>query len=173
MSIALTRDKPKHRRAHRAHGYLPPDHRPKTSTQCGSLMHRVSTPLNSSCLPDSWSPCTEIGVALTTFGTLFMFLGIMLFFDAALLALGNVSVPPRQPVRALTFHPSTLDPIPLRPHAHHWTPENGFVLCSQAKIAWNDLLPRWRSARLFQIPIRWDDGRDLWILEPLWVGLSP
>ncbi|KAI9569730.1 Got1-domain-containing protein [Boletus coccyginus] len=36
------------------------------------------------------SDAQKIGVALTTFGTLFMFLGIMLFFDAALLALGNI-----------------------------------------------------------------------------------
>ncbi|EAU91323.2 golgi transporter [Coprinopsis cinerea okayama7 len=32
----------------------------------------------------------EIGVALTTFGGLFMLLGVMLFFDGALLALGNI-----------------------------------------------------------------------------------
>ena len=33
---------------------------------------------------------TEIGVALTTFGALFMLLGVMMFFDGSLLALGNV-----------------------------------------------------------------------------------
>lgn len=34
---------------------------------------------------------TEIGVGITSFGMLFLFLGMVMFFDAALLALGDVS----------------------------------------------------------------------------------
>jgi len=36
------------------------------------------------------SDAQKIGVALTTFGGLFMLLGVVLFFDGALLALGNI-----------------------------------------------------------------------------------
>ncbi|KZP17952.1 Got1-domain-containing protein [Athelia psychrophila] len=36
------------------------------------------------------SDAQKIGVALTSFGGLFMMLGVILFFDGALLALGNV-----------------------------------------------------------------------------------
>ncbi|KAF8577997.1 Got1-domain-containing protein [Ramaria rubella] len=36
------------------------------------------------------SDAQKIGVALTSFGVLFMMLGVMLFFDGALLALGNI-----------------------------------------------------------------------------------
>lgn len=44
-----------------------------------------------SAFPPLLRPSSEIGAGLTGFGSLFLVLGVILLFDKALLALGNVS----------------------------------------------------------------------------------
>ena len=113
----------------------------------------------------------EIGVALTSFGGLFMLLGVMLFFDGALLALGNVSLwdhgsVPRTDMHMLTRLVSP-DPLPRRPHSHHWPAQNILLLRAETKAAGDDLLHRRHPPRVPQVALRRRHRRDVWLPEPL------
>lgn len=77
----------------------------------------------------------EIGVALTSFGALFMLLGVILFFDGALLALGNVRAPAsayahlRSHVPCLTISLPACGTLYLHRHGdgtHYYSTARGF-----------------------------------------------
>jgi hypothetical protein len=56
---------------------------------------------------------SEIGVGLTAFGAIFLFLGVMLLFDSALLALGNVRLSFRAPIVLVYGRPLFIDHLLL------------------------------------------------------------
>ena len=148
--------------------------------RCGLQTHRVSDTISSELIFGELSVLVEIGVALTTFGGLFMILGVMLFFDGALLALGNVrlsafcaqhliSIP-----TAFSFHSRVVCcvgtvTLPLRPYAYHRSSKDLLLLRTKAKTPRDSLFHWWNPVGVPQVAIYWHDCGDYWFLEPLWV----
>lgn len=136
----------------------------------------------------------EIGVALTTFGGLFMLLGVMLFFDGALLALGNVRLVPQQTIpptlpecqTQLTIHArmnaradllipcayNFTDPLHFGFDVDHWASEDFLLFRQKTEDPRDDMFLGRHPSRLSQVAVYWNDCGDIWISESLRVCVA-
>jgi hypothetical protein len=95
-----------------------------------------------------------------------MMLGIMLFFDGALLALGNVRtfLSPSLPQLSIAtdhHHSPRADSLPRRPLPHHRSTKDILLFRAQEQAARDGLLPRRDTPRLPQMASYRCVGRDV------------
>ncbi len=100
------------------------------------------------------SDLQKIGVGLTGFGICFMILGIILFFDGGLLAIGNVC--------ELGLVGSSLDSLLGWNNINYWHEKNNRIFLSKGKTSRNALLLPWSLVGFSQVAVFWRFYRVIW-----------
>ena len=101
-------------------------------------------------------------------------LGVLLFFDSALLALGNVRLTLLQ-LQPQSYdltepHLHFIDSVLVRPDTHHRHAKDVLLLRSETENSRDAVFPRRHLARIPQMAVCWVRRGDIWVLKLVWVG---
>jgi hypothetical protein len=101
-----------------------------------------------------------------------MLLGVILFFDGALLALGNVRHSHFLLLRPQTrLVVSSTGTLYIRPHADHWTAKDILLLRTETENSGYGVFPGRHPPRVSEMAIRWGGRGDVRVLEFVWVSV--
>jgi hypothetical protein len=64
-----------------------------------------------------------------------------------------------------------LDPVYLGLDTYHWADEDLLLFRSKTKTTRVDMFPGRDIARLSQMALLWNDHRDIWVSELIWVRI--
>ena len=103
-------------------------------------------------------------------------LGVLLFFDGSLLALGNVRLTPFTPTekpRSYRTYSRFTDPVPVRSDTHHRHAKDFLLFRSETEDPRDVVFPWRHLSHILKMAVHWVRRGDIRVLELVWVRDGP